>query len=179
MKAKLRYKIGAKIIAKIAHKRKRDSGIPNFPESKNILFILDENTLSNSTLIDELERKLIAEGKAIHRLVFFNKIKNIPDKELDNTTYIGRQDLTLWGSPRTKQCKKIINTPYDFAIHLDMNGEEPLRSLITLSKAICRVGYFSSSSSIRYYDLSIGLKINTYSFTNFLKDIDIYLHRIK
>ena len=179
MKDKLRYKIGAKIIAKIARKRKRKSSIPNFPESKNVLFILDENTLSKSTLIDEFERKLISEGKVIHRLVFFNKKKNIPVKEPGNTSFIGRKDLTLWGSPRTKQCKKIINTPYDFAIHLDMNGEEPLRSLITLSKAVCRVGYFRSSSSVRYYDLSIGLQVNTYTFSHFLRDIDTYLHRIQ
>ncbi len=179
MKTKLRYKIGAKIIAKIAHKRKRKLGIPNYPVSKNLLFILDENILSNSTLIDAFERKLISEGKEIHRLVFFNKTKNIPAEKLDNTTFISRKDLTLWGSPKTKQCKKIINTSYDFAINLDMNGEESLNSLISLSKAVCRVGYFRSNKSVRCYDLSIGLQEKTYTFPNFLTDIDTYLHRIQ
>ena len=179
MTSRIRYKIGSQIIRRIAQNRKRIGAIPNYAQSSTFLLLLQSDQMGQRKLLDPFIQKLESEGKKIHTIVYFQKPKDIPSSVIPNTTFLSRKDFTLWGSPKTKNCKRLIGTNFDFVINFDMNGTMPLKSMATFSQAGCRVGYTRVKYSYLFYDLSLGKQSPNYTLKDFLTDIDRYLHRIQ
>jgi hypothetical protein len=174
---KIRYSLGRRLIRRFMQQNDgHGRAVPNYDESKTFLLLISSDVeLKN---ISPLITKLKSDGKDVHTIIYYPKAKDVPTEAIDNVIYLSRKDFNYLGSPKTEHSKTLLGKPYDFLINLDMHGHLPVKAVAAFTKAVCRVGFNRDRHSSHFYDLCFGKRNSGYQITQFMEDINTYLHRM-
>ncbi|MCC7297742.1 MAG: hypothetical protein IT244_05360 [Bacteroidia bacterium] len=175
----LKYSIGIRALKKRIGLQKQVRRFPPFSEVKEVLLAWDEAQLeSDQKHIEKFVKFWESHGKHVIKVVYFHKRKKdkIPAVPDANTLHLSRLDFNPFGMPKTPQVKKIMSTPFDCFINLNMDGRLPLKSLAGFTKSTCRIGY-NRHKTFDFYDLILGNPDDN-RIDHFIKDLEYYLQKI-
>ena len=175
----LKYNIGLRALKKLLNKKEQARRFPPFVEVKEVLLCYDENQLeTDSKAIEKFVKFWQKHNIKVMSVIYFHKRKKdkIPAVPDEFTYHLSRLDFNPFGMPKTAQVKKIMSTPFDFFINLNMDGRLPLKSLASFTKSTCRIGY-NRRKSLDFYDLILGNPDDN-RIDHFIKDLEYYLQKI-
>ena len=102
---------------------------------------------------------------------------NLKDPLSIDYPVVNVSDLTGLGKLNSQAAHAFINEPFDFLFHLDLSLNEITQSILSKSRAKCRLGMHSTEGEA-YYELMIGINKNV-GVTNFAEQILKYAKGIK
>lgn len=146
----------------------------------NSVVIIWDNELSKSD-IDELKtfgHELRNAGKDITFVCFYN-LKKLPKDHVSTELYqlFCKNDFSLFGTPNSQGLKTLLNKPFDMLINCKIGGNKWLDALSCLSHASFRIGPYSETNNISFYEIMI--KPNGADLMeNYLIEIGNYLNKI-
>jgi hypothetical protein len=128
-----------------------------FDKVKKILIMWDSNQSKTDT--DELKtfgHELTKAHKEVTFLVFYPLSKLKPDM-LSNDMYhlICKGDFNLFGAPKTKALKEVLNVKYDLLINACLTPNQHLDTIAVYSSASFRIGPYTSNDNTNLYEISI------------------------
>ncbi len=153
-------------------KRKTVSDHVSFENAKSIGLLF---TWEDQRTFDELEQ-FISEVRLLKEV---NVLCYNPTKEPLSIHYpkFDLSELTGFGKLNSEAANTFVSTPFDFLFHLDFELNEITQSILSRSKAKCRMG-INSEAGKNYYELMIGLNKSA-GLTNFASQVLKYAKGIK
>jgi hypothetical protein len=128
-----------------------------FDKVKKILIMWDANQSKTDT--DELKtfgHELTKTNKEVTFLVFYPLSKLKPDM-LSNDMYqlTCKGDFNLFGVPKTKALKEVLNIKYDLLINACLTPNQHLDTIAVYSSASFRIGPYINNENTNLYEISI------------------------
>ncbi|MDA0196362.1 MAG: hypothetical protein O2887_05880 [Bacteroidetes bacterium] len=124
-------------------KRKIQRFTRSFDAADTIGLICSYKTLINGHHVDDLIDKLKKRDKTVNILVFYDNSSNTSS---GSTGSFSKKDLTFFGFWSKGPVKTFVSKKFDFLINLDLVSNNFVDSVLAESKALCRVGPFTSGS---------------------------------
>lgn len=118
---------------------------PNYDRANSFVLIWGGTiTSSEKQEIQEFIKSLLADGKQVTRLVYFDvkKKEEIPLVPETNTYYLGKWDFDRTRFPKSEAMKNVLRRDYDFLISFDLQGDWHFVGMAAVGKAACKIGYF-------------------------------------
>ncbi len=146
----------------------------------NSVVIIWDNELSKSD-IEELKtfgHEYRNAGKDITFVCFYN-LKKLPKDFVSTDLYqlFCKNDFNLFGAPKSPALKALLNKPFDMLINGKIGGNKWIDTISCFSKASFRIGPYSDSNNILFYEIMI--KPNGADLVeNYLIEIGNYLNKI-
>lgn len=167
--------IGKKLF-KLLHrpsKRKRDGEVITSFEKATHLAILYTwvDPEKESVLEGFIER--VGAGRQVDVLCFN------PTKKPVSSQYpvLETTDISISGRLNSAVAKEFLDKSFDFIFHFDFDLNEITKSILVMTKAKCRVGFYSETRT-KYYELMIGMNKNT-GIANFAGQMEKYVKEIR
>jgi hypothetical protein len=151
--------IVSSIIGKL-HKRKAKqfsklNFAPNYQRAKSFALLWDGKTTTTEKLqIQEFIKELLADGKQVTRLVYFDvkKKEEIPLVPEANMYYLGKWDFDKTRFPKSESIKNVLRRDFDFLISFDLSGDWHYVGMAAVGKAACKIGYYQPQH-LSVYDI--------------------------
>lgn len=136
----------------------------------------------SKTDVEELKtfgHELRNSGKDVVFLCFYDLKKLSPEMQSTELYQLcSKADFNFWGQPSSENLKKITTKTFDLLINASLNSNNFLNTIAVYSKSLFRVGCYSDSEDIAFYEISI--KPNGADLMeNFLIEIGKCLNKIQ
>jgi len=169
-----RTKIGNYILKRRSAAVTRHRQMVNLPNAKliGIVYMLDE--VSDYEQVQSFVASLQHEHKEVHALGFVQH-KKLINRFLPKLSYdfFSFNNLDWFYRPVNEKVRNFISTEFDLLIDLTMKESLPLKFVVGLSVARCKVGGFSEDDT-RYHDLMIKIQAMG-SLREFISQVNHYL----
>jgi len=147
----------------------RETTSYNKAKKIGILFCVEDR--NKHKIVCDFIDKLKADGKKVTVLCFLGKKKENFDFKFD---YFSIENLSFWGSLKSKEVNKFIQTDFDFLYSLDLKTNILIDYILAKSLSKCRVGIYNERNK-KYFELMV--KVD--EFKNLQKITDQFLYYTK
>jgi len=150
----------------------------NLTHAKSIGIVYQLFDVPDYNQVMEFVTQLQHDHKEVKALGFVQH-KNLINRFLPKLSYdfFSLNNINWYNKPVSDRVQDFISREFDLLIDLTLNEHLPLKYIIGLSKARCKVGRFSNENA-RYYDLMIKIQPMT-AWREYISQVKHYLTIIK
>ena len=146
----------------------------NIANAKVIGIVYPLHDIPDYEQVEKLVATLQHEHKEVHALGFVQH-KNLISRFLPKLSYdfFSFNNLNWFYKPVNEKVRDFISSEFDLLIDLTLQENLPIKFVVGLSRARCKVGCFSEENA-RYYDLMIKTQ-SMISLREFITQVQHYL----
>jgi len=144
-----------------------------YSRAQKIGILLTYNGEEDKILVDTLMDNIERDGKEITLLIYVPKVEKGKAFNYPNFTV---KDLEYSGNFENKKLEDFVNTPFDYLLNLDIEGNDAIEYVLASSKAKCRVGNYKEHKE-EFYELMIDSKGESYEA--FLVQVYHYIKNVR
>ena len=173
-----RNKIGNYLLKRESATIERNLKMVNLSNAKSIGIVYPLFDVPDYNHVMEFVTQLQHARKEVKVLGFVQE-KNLVNRFLPKLSYdfFSQHNLNWFNKPVNERVQDFIAREFDLLIDLTIQEHLPIKYVVGLSKARCKVGRFSDDNA-RYYDLMIKIQPMT-AFREFISQVKHYLTIIK
>jgi len=155
----------------------RKSSVRNFADARSVGIIYKEKGESFYILVKQYVKYLRDEHgiRDIMAMAYLEEKNNVPHYHVHKLKfdYFSVSDLTWRFEPACDQVESFVKTEFDILIDFEKEPCLPLRFVLAESKAVFKVGYYTSENE-PFYDMMLAAG-DTDTFDHYIKQINHYL----
>ncbi len=178
MLTSFRNRIGNYLLKRESATVRRNLRMVNLTHAKSIGIVYQLFDVPDYNQVMEFVTQLQHDHKEVKALGFVQH-KNLINRFLPKLSYdfFSLNNINWYNKPVSDRVQDFISREFDLLIDLTLNEHLPLKYIIGLSKARCKVGRFSNENA-RYYDLMIKIQPMT-AWREYISQVKHYLTIIK